>query len=236
MTTDFTYVGTELDLFARATNWKAYLRRQVTPYLGRDVLEVGAGFGATTLRLCSGGHDRWLCLEPDPALARRLEASISAGELPPCCQTQVKTVHDLACEQAFDTLLYIDVLEHIRDDASEVDRAMHLLRPGGHVVALSPAHQLLYTPFDAAIGHHRRYSKKTIAALTPPGLRLVRLRYLDAVGMLASLGNRLILNQSMPTSKQVALWDGIMVRLSRLIDPVTAYSLGKSVLAVWKKS
>ncbi len=81
-----------------------------------------------------------------------------------------------------------------------------------------------------------RYSKKTIAALTPSGLRLVRVRYLDAVGMLASLGNRLILNQSMPTPKQVALWDGIMVRLSRLVDPVTAYSSGKSVLAVWKKA
>ena len=113
---------------------------------------------------------------------------------------------------------------------------MHLLRPGGHVVALSPAHQSLYTPFDAAIGHHRRYSKKTIAALTPSGLRLVRLRYLDAVGMLASLGNRLILNQNMPTAKQVALWDGVLVRLSRLVDPVTAYSLGKSVLAVWTKT
>jgi len=222
-------------LFARATNWKTYLRRQVTPYLGREVLEIGAGLGGTTRHLCLGGHDRWLCLEPDPALARRLEASIDAGELPRCCRVEVGTVQDRVDEQTFDTLLYIDVLEHIRDDASELARATHLLRPGGHVVVLSPAHQSLYTPFDAAVGHHRRYSKKTIAALTPPGLRLVRLRYLDAVGMLASLGNRLILNQSMPTPKQVALWDGIMVRISRLVDPVTAYSLGKSVLAVWKK-
>ena len=54
MTTDFTYVGTELDLFARATNWKAYLRRQITPYLGQEVLEIGAGLGGTTLHLCSG--------------------------------------------------------------------------------------------------------------------------------------------------------------------------------------
>jgi SAM-dependent methyltransferase len=236
MTTDFTYVGTELDLFARATNWKAYLRRQITPYLGPEVLEVGAGLGGTTRHMCSGRHDRWLCLEPDPALARRLEASIRAGELPPCCQVEVGTVQDRPHEQTFDTLLYIDVLEHIKDDASEVARAMHLLRPGGHVVALSPAHQSLYAPFDAAIGHHRRYSKKTIAALTPSGLRMVRLRYLDAVGMLASLGNRLILNQHMPTAKQVALWDGVMVRLSRLVDPVTAYCLGKSVLAVWTKT
>jgi SAM-dependent methyltransferase len=236
MTTEFTYVGTELDLFAKATNWKAYLRRQITPYLGRKVLEIGAGLGGTTLHLCSGRHDRWICLEPDPALARRLESSIRAGDLPPCCQVEVGTVHDRPDEQKFDTLLYIDVLEHIKDDASEVVRAMKLVRPGGHVVALSPAQQSLFTSFDAAVGHYRRYSKKTIAALTPSGLRLVRLRYLDSVGILASLGNRLVLNQNMPTAKQVALWDGVMVRLSRLVDPVTAYSLGKSVLAVWKKT
>jgi SAM-dependent methyltransferase len=236
MTTNLTYVGTELDLFAAATNWKTYLRRQVAPFLGPEVLEVGAGFGGTTLHLCLGKHDRWLCLEPDRALAQRSESSISAGALPPCCQVEVGTVHDRPSDDLFDTVLYIDVLEHIRDDVSELARAAHLLRPGGHVVALSPAHQILYTPFDAAIGHHRRYSKKTIAALTPPELRLVRLRYLDGVGLLASLGNRLLLHQSMPSPKQVAVWDGVMVRLSRLVDPMTAYSMGKSVLAVWKRA
>jgi SAM-dependent methyltransferase len=235
MTTDYEYVGHELDLFAKASNWKAYLNRQVSPYIGRHVLEIGAGLGGTTLHLCTGAHDRWLCLEPDRELARRLEAAIKAGELPPCCQVELGTVHDQPAEPAFDTLLYIDVLEHIEDDARELARAARLLRPGGHVVVLSPAHQSLYTPFDAAIGHYRRYSKKALSALTPSGLQLVRLRYLDAVGMVASLGNRLILNQSMPTARQIALWDGIMVRISRLIDPVTAYSLGKSVLAVWKK-
>ncbi len=236
MTTEFKYVGTELELFATATNWKSYLRGQVAPYLGPDVLEVGAGLGGTTLHLCRGEHDRWVCLEPDPALARRLEALKSSGLLRPCCQVEIGTVHDRPDEQKYDSLIYMDVIEHIQDDASELVRAGQLLRPGGHVVALCPAHQWLYSPFDAAIGHHRRYTKKTIAALTPPGLRLVRLRYLDAVGILASLANRLILNQSMPTLKQVAFWDRVLVRLSRVVDPVTAYSLGKSVLAIWEKT
>ena len=236
MTTEFTYVGTELDLFATAKNWKNYLRRQVIPYLGREVLEVGAGLGGTTTHLCSGNHERWVCLEPDPILADRLETSIQAGELPKCCQVEIGTIHDRHYGSAFDTLLYIDVLEHIEDDVSELARAVSLLRSGGYVVALSPAHQWLYSPFDASIGHYRRYSKKTIAALTPSGLDLVRLRYLDSVGMFASLGNRMLLNQSMPTAKQVNLWDTMMVRLSRIVDPVVAYSVGKSVLAVWKKT
>ena len=93
-------------------------------------------------------------------LAGRLEASIASGELPACCQVEVGTTHDRRGRRAFDTVLYIDVLEHISDDGSEVARASQLLRPGGYVVALSPAHQMLFTPFDAAIGHYRRYSKQ----------------------------------------------------------------------------
>ncbi len=62
-----------------------------------------------------------------------------------------------------------------------------------------------------------------------------RLRYLDSIGILASLGNQLFLRRSIPTPGQISLWDGVMVRLSRLVDPLLLYSVGKSVLAVWQK-
>ena len=229
---EFAYVGTELDLFAAATNWKSYLRSRVAPYLGRDVLEVGAGFGGTTRLLCSGQHDRWICLEPDPELAGRAADLIRAGDLPPCCQAVVGTTAEVAEPAAFDTILYIDVLEHIEDDAGEVSRAAPLLRPGGHLIALSPAHPWLYTPFDKAIGHYRRYTKRTLAALAPPGgLELVRLDYLDTVGLLASLGNKVVLNKAMPSRGQIATWDKLMVPISRLVDPVLA---GPSASRSWE--
>jgi len=98
----------------------------------------------------------------------------------------------------FDTILYVDVLEHIEKDYAEVALSARRLKPGGHLIALSPAHCWLYSPFDQAIGHFRRYTKQTFAGLTPPVLEIICLRYLDSVGMLASLGNRLILNRSMP--------------------------------------
>jgi len=132
-------------------------------------------------------------------------------------------------------LLYIDVLEHIEDDAGELARAGEFLRPGGHVVVLSPAHPWLYSPFDRAIGHHRRYTRTTLRALTPTGLDLVRLSYLDAVGLIASAGNRLLLRSAMPSPAQVAVWDRYMVRLSRVVDPLIGFSAGKSVLGVWRK-
>jgi hypothetical protein len=130
----------------------------------------------------------------------------------------------------------MDVIEHIEDDAAELRRAAGLLRPNGVIVVLSPAHQWLYTPFDKAIGHYRRYTAARMVAITPPGTRLERNRYLDSVGMLASLGNKLVLNASQPKLKQILLWDRVMVPLSRLVDPLTLYCLGKSVLGIYRKT
>jgi len=231
----YAYVGTELDLFAAAVHWKSYFRKQVGRYLGRNVLEVGAGNGGTTRVLCQGGADRWVCLEPDPSLADRLMAAIGAGELPDCCRMQIGTLADLGEQDCFDTILYMDVLEHIADDRAELAAAALHLQAGGHLIVLAPAHQWLLTAFDEAIGHYRRYTKQTLRSAAPEGLALVRLVYLDAIGLFASLGNRLVLKSAMPSPRQIAVWDRLMVRLSRLADPLLGYSLGKSVLAVWRK-
>lgn len=231
------YVGSELELFEAAIVWKAYLRSQIAPHLGRRVLEVGAGIGSTTRALCSGNHDRWTCLEPDADMAARIAASIASGGLPSCCEAVAGTLASLPDDvEPYDAILYIDVLEHIEDDVEEVRLATRRLRPGGRLVVLAPAHQWLYSPFDAAIGHHRRYSRAALVALTRDDLRLTMLRSLDTVGLLASAGNRFLLRDAHPTPGQIRLWDRVLVRASKVVDPLFGYRLGKSVLAVWERA
>ena len=229
------YIGQELELFATAVNWKEYLRRQIQPWLGAQVLEVGAGIGATTRFLFPPSSRRWVCLEPDSAMAQHLQESINTGELPGKCEVMIGSVADVASPELFDSILYIDVLEHIEDDAAEVRRVAEHLNPGGRLIILSPAHQCLYTEFDRSIGHFRRYNARMIKALTPNTLTLERLRYLDVVGTCASLANVVLLRQSMPSERQILVWDRLMVPISRWIDPLFAYSLGKSILAVWTR-
>ena len=236
MSTAYTYEGSELDLFAAATHWKSYFRDRLAPYLGQEVLEVGAGLGGTTKVLCRGTERRWVCLEPDAALASRLEGEIRSGSVPACCEVRVGTLGEDPGPERFDTILYMDVLEHIPGDRAEVARAARALAPGGHIIALSPAHQWLFTPFDEAIGHCRRYTKASFGALAGEGLETVRLDYMDSVGFFASLGNRLLLKSAAPTPGQIAFWDRVLVPMSRLFDPVLGYSAGKSVLAVWRKA
>lgn len=235
MTNAFTYVGNELDIFASATNWKQYFSRQLQPYIRGDILEVGAGIGTTTHILCRGKKRSWTCLEPDVQLVNRLIDSLHDTTLPVKPSVINSTVNQLLPDQQFDTILYIDVLEHIENDANELITAASHLRQNGMLIVLSPAHQMLYTPFDRAIGHFRRYDKASLKAISPPSLTLKRCFYLDSVGLLASLGNRLLLQSSMPTPKQIWFWDRVMIPLSRWLDLLLGYRIGKSIVAVWQQ-
>lgn len=226
------YRGGELEVFAAALRWKAYLRRQMAPFVGGRVLEVGAGLGGTTRLLARLPHASWLCLEPDADLARR----IGGADLPATVTVRSGTLAGLDAAARFDAVLYVDVLEHIADDRAELAAAAAHLAPGGRLVVLAPAHQALFSPIDAAFGHYRRYDAASLRAAAPDGLEPMRLRYLDSAGMLLSLANCWLLRQSMPTSGQIAVWDRLVVPISRLLDPLTGYRLGKSVLAVWRRS
>ena len=231
----FCYPGGELDLFQHALNWKAYYASRLRTVIIGDTLEVGAGIGGTSRFLCDGTQRSWTCLEPDPSLLARLRASLATDPLPVPSRTLQGTVADLADTEQFDTVLYVDVLEHIDDDRGELDRTTRHIRTGGHIVMLAPAHQWLFSPFDRAIGHYRRYSKSRVARITPEGLELVYAYYLDSAGMLASIANRVLLRKASPTQGQILFWDSTLVRLSRALDPLTGRRIGKSVVAVWRR-
>src|SRR5690242_15862306 len=85
----------------------------------------------------------------------------------------------------FDSVVYVNVLEHIEDHAAELLRIRAALRPGGHAFIFVPALQWLYSRLDRQVGHFRRYHKAPLAKLIAgSGLSLVNLRYFDAAGVL----------------------------------------------------
>lgn len=228
------YEGGELDLFSRARNWKAYWSREIRPYVAGRILEVGGGIGANLAFLLDDTVQSVWVIEPDPDLLARLRGA-PGPELPEKARLIAGTLSTLEPGHLFDAVLYLDVLEHIEDHRGELERAGRILAPGGRLIVLAPAHSFLFSPFDRQIGHHRRYSRQSLAALQPPGLHLVLLRYLDSAGLLASLANKVLLRQALPTPAQIGVWDRFLVPVSRLLDPLLGYRVGKSVLAVWRK-
>jgi hypothetical protein len=217
----FAYPGKELETFSQARNWRSYWATALRPYIAGDVLEVGAGIGANTAHINHSQVRSIHCLEPDPELAAQLRSVVRGT---PGTTVSIGTICSVA-GRLFDTILYIDVLEHIED-----------LRPGGRLIVLAPAYQALYSPFDEAIGHYRRYDRRNLIACSPPSCRLEKADYLDCVGLIASGVNRTVLKQSAPALWQMMLWDKYMIPVSKALDPLVGYHLGRSVVAVWVRA
>ncbi len=226
------YIGDELTLFADAVNWKNYWSNTLEPLIGDKVLEVGAGIGSNTA-LLRRRNQQWTALEPDQTQANQIRNSQPNDEN---LEIVCGFLSDISAEQQYDTLIYIDVLEHIENDLGEVKAAMSHLKPGGRLIVLSPAHQRFFSPFDKAVGHFRRYNKATLERLTPNKASIERLFYMDSVGCLASYANAVLLEASMPTKRQIWLWDKFMVPVSKVLDVLFNYSVGKTIVAVWKKT
>jgi len=227
------YEGTELDFFNLATHWKRYVGDSLREWIGGDVLEVGAGIGGKTEALMRGDERSWTCLEPDHALAARIDER----HLPCSPAVITGTTADLDPELRYDSILYVDVLEHIEDDAGEVERAVARLKPGGHLVTLSPAYEALRSPFDDAVGHFRRYRRSTLLALRPSGCEVRAAFYLDSLGAILSAGNRALLKSSAPSREQILFWDRRVVPVSRAImDRLLRRRVGRSVVVVWQRS
>lgn len=139
---DYHYPGAELELFSQARRWKAYWASQVSPFVQGDVLDAGAGQGNNLEILLSPHCRSWTALEPDGNLLGNI-SRLGAVARDPRLKPVVGTTELLLASASppdFDTILYIDVLEHIEDDMGEFRRAAQLLRPGGSLVVLSPAH------------------------------------------------------------------------------------------------
>ena len=231
----YEYVGDELSLFSAAKHWKKYVAQLIKPYIHGNVLEAGAGIGANTSVFFNDSVSSWLLLEPDNKFCSLLENMIATRQLPSACTVLNGYTAGITGKEIFDTIIYIDVIEHIEDDRSEIKTAINLLKPGGHLIVLSPAHMFLFSPFDKAIGHFRRYSKKTLLDLADKRLDPIKIIYADCVGFFASLANKYFLKQQYPTAKQISSWDNWMVPVSKIIDRLLFYKCGKTVIAIWRK-
>ena len=211
-----------------ARNYNAWLFSRCEPHLGRRVLDVGAGIG-TFVELAAPGREV-VAVEPDPAfwpvLAERF------GESP-----NVEVVQGTADDVAgsFDSILCLNVLEHIADDLSTLCRFHELLVPGGKLLLLVPAHPSLYGGIDRAMAHERRYRKAELRRrLVAAGFEVDTLRLVNPAGALGWLvSSRLRRREHVPEG-QLLLYDKL-VPLLRFLDRVEL-PLGLSVWAVARRT
>jgi 2-polyprenyl-3-methyl-5-hydroxy-6-metoxy-1,4-benzoquinol methylase len=224
-----------LNQLAELDRYNHWVYEQIAGALGRRVLEVGSGTGNITQFLCAGGRE---VMATDVVSSYRRELARFFSEKP---NVQVGKF-DLTAyapeefiKHPFDTVVCLNVLEHIKDDMFALAQMRDVLTPGGRLALLAPAHRILYGEFDRSVGHYRRYEKRELVGkLKQAGLIVRKVKFFSLVATLPWLINgRLLKRDYLPTG-QANLANRLvpLLKLERLIGP----PCGLSLIAIAQKN
>jgi SAM-dependent methyltransferase len=227
----------DLERLGTAQHFFAWVLDVFGPYLHGQVLEVGAGMGTITRKLVQRDEATTIvALEPAENLFRDL-AAYAAFEHRVSAHPQTLAEYLQSSDKRFDAVVYLNVLEHIEDDARELRLAATALRPGGALLVFGPALQWLYSELDFRAGHYRRYSVPKLAALTrAAGLEIASVAYFDVLGVLPYFVVYRLLGQADISGSTLWGYDRVVVPLSRGLQRAVPHPpLGKNIILVARK-
>lgn len=228
------YLSTELPSFDNAPNYYAAILKCFAPYLCGHVVEVGAGIGTFSQSLLSFPQITTLTLvEPAKNLFPILSKKLSRNSKVRFVNGNLQSVaSSLSC----DSVVLINVLEHVENDEELLRAIYQVLKPGGAVLLFVPALVCLYGSLDEAFGHIRRYRKGELGSLlTKVGFRVRCLRYFNLPGIVSWFIFGKIFKRTTLSPWSVWLYDRLVMswipRFEHRWEPL----LGQSMLAVCRK-
>ena len=225
------YLNEVLEFFDISDNYRSYQIELFENYVGKEILEVGAGRGKIIEILAQNSEKQFTLLELDKNFFDILNNKFNSKNIK-VLEERTQNIK----ENKFDTIFYLDVIEHIEDDRFELDTAYNLLKKNGHLIIIVPAFQILFSKFDQRVGHFRRYRKEFFKRYSEEkNLKIKKLVYFDFLGFFIILFSKLLnLTNSKKTTLGIKIWN-FLIPLSRLIDKITFHSIGKSIVCIYEK-
>ena len=214
-----------------ADQYNSWILSQLIPHLGNEVLEVGCGNGNFTVLLAQR-CPRVVAVDIDREYVRAAKARLEGK---PGVEILTADATQLRWNRSFDTVVLLDVLEHIDSDVQMLRQLGNSLRPGGKLIVKVPALNCLYSSMDRAIGHYRRYQKQTLrSTFRKANLSKLSLWYFNFAGIPGWWLNGKVLSRTTPSSAQVDLFNKLVPTLSK-IEAKIQPPLGLSLFAVATK-
>jgi SAM-dependent methyltransferase len=225
------YEGWELPYFNKARHFRNYQFFLIKKYIYGIVAEIGAGHG--------------IILNYYYKLASKVYLFENSANLFEILKNKFKKKNikilnkplNKNSKNEYNTIIYLDVLEHINNDLDEISKAYKCLKKNGNLIISVPAFQHLFSKFDLDIGHIKRYNKKDfkIIAKKIKG-EIILMKYFDSIGYFLSLISKLFffMNYRKNFKSKIMVWDKMII-ISRLLDLLTKNSFGKSLLIIIKK-
>ncbi len=218
---------------SHARRFNQWMAEMIRPYAGHSVLEIGAGIGNLTSVLLP--RDRYVATDVDRAhldvLRSRmaLNGRLEVGSVNVCDPVDFKSYRN-----AFDTVVCLNVLEHITDAAQALGNILSALRPGGRAILLVPQGTWLYSDLDREIGHVKRYTRRQlIEEVSGAGFWIERLFDFNRCGVPGWFVNCRLLGRTRLPEVQLGLYN-LLVPIVRRIDPWLPWN-GLSLVAIVRR-
>ncbi len=223
-----------LETISKASNFNRWMYSEIKPFLKGEILEIGSGIGnisqyaisdgfKITLSDFNAGYYQWLkeSFSNFPSVQNIIQIDL----LHPDFQEKYSFL-----QEKFDSVFLLNVIEHIVDDITAVKNCKFLMKQNGHLIILAPAYKWLYCRFDRELGHHRRYTLRSMKQiLKHNGLQIRSGNYFNAAGILGWLYFGKIMNKKMIGNDEMSAFNRF-VPLARIIDRLTLKKVGLSVI------
>jgi SAM-dependent methyltransferase len=222
-----------LEIVSEAPRYNAWMYETIAPWIGRRILEVGSGIGNMSEQLLRGNPEHMVLTDIDPWYQEQVRARFGSR---PEIRVEGLELPDRSTAARFgadriDTVVALNVVEHIEHDVEAVRSMAEIVTPGGRVVILVPAMQALYGEMDRELGHFRRYSKRSLASvITAAGLRVERLTWFSRFSVVGWWFNGRVRRQRFIPVRQLRMLDAMVpvLRMERFLP----LPFGLSLIAV----
>ena len=232
MTEPQIYEGHDLEVLADLPNYYGWIIEQFRPYIKGRTIEIGTGIG-TISKLVFNYTEELILIEPSAHLTECLPPSISDSSKVSIHNETLEQRLPQMADQSCDTIIMVNVLEHIEDDGAAIEALHRVLKPGGHLLLFVPALPFLYSELDRKHGHFRRYHLAPLAyKLNMHGFKINDERYFDLIGvfpwwLINTLAKKKDFNPTM-----AALYDRFFIPVTKCIERLVSPPLGKNILII----
>jgi len=228
------YFGKDLEAMSFAKNYHQWIFTEIKQYLGRRVAEVGAGTGSFS-ELLRENVKQLIVFEPSQNMYPFLKARFASTTIVKAINNKFSREYS-KFERYFDSIIYINVLEHIENDKQELSYVYKTLNRGGYAILFVPALSFLYSDLDKTLCHFRRYNKiNAIKLAQQAGFKIKKAKYFDLSGIIPWYVAFVLLKRQF-TGRKISLYDTLVVPLMRKIEKIIVPPIGKNLLLVLQKT
>ncbi len=219
-------------------NYNKWILSKFKPYMGKHFLEIGTGQG-NFKKMFSAFSDSYVSIDIDDKVIDRAKQRDPSGNYIVADAASSDFASKLMAHP-IDTVICVNVLEHIPAHKEALNNMVNIMQPGGHLLLFSPSFMHLYNDLDRLAGHVRRYRKGDIKGLLEanPNAQLIVNEYFNPVGAFGWWLNKFVSHKNINSgnvNRQVLFFDKYVVPVSRFFNPLFKNIWGQSIYAVIKK-